>query len=87
MKINSQASRDTIRARYGSVREFARRCVADFGIPTLDGAYDLVGKVLTERRGTDEGRTSVARAIRLRLDREGLLVYEDDGDTSQASNG
>lgn len=87
MKINSLASRDKIRTRYGSVREFARQCVADFGIPNVDYAYDLVGKVLTELRGTMEGRASIARAIRLRLDREGLLVYEADGDTSQAANG
>jgi hypothetical protein len=87
MKINSQATRDMIRTRYGSVRKFARQCMDTFGIDNIDAAYDLVGKTLTTSRGKTE-RASISKAIRLRLEREGLLVCEPDGDeTDAAANG
>jgi hypothetical protein len=87
MKINSPASRQKIRERYGSVREFARQCQEPFGMTELDVSYNMIGKVLTGALGGQERRASIPRAIRLRLEREGLLVFEPDDETDQASNG
>lgn len=87
MKINTQASRDKIRSRYGSVREFARQCMPVYGLATIEQAYDLVGKTLQEKRGTS-ARPSISKAIRTRLADEGLLVFDEaDADDPVVVNG
>jgi len=77
MKINTSASRDAVRERYGSVREFARQCLVAFSMTNIDTAYTVVGCVLRGRLGASEGVDSTARKIRERLDAEGLVVYDD----------
>ena len=79
MKINSQASRDKIRAHYGSVREFARQCVDAFGVANVQTAYVIIDRVLVVGRGASDKRASIARDIRLHLEREDLLVFDDEG--------
>ncbi len=86
MKINVKASRDKIRERYGSVRKFARECMEVYGLGNIDAAYDLVGKTIQEKRGVS-GRASIAKAIRTRLESEGLLVLEEDDAGADVVNG
>ena len=76
-KINTAASRDAVRARYGSVRQFARVCMDVYSLANIDAAYSLVGKVLGNKMGYSVQRHSIARAIRKRLADEALLVYEE----------
>lgn len=80
MKINTPASRDAIRARYGSVRKFAALCVREYGIPSLDSAYSLVGKALRNERS---GRFSGPIVERLRS--EGVLVEEAEPEPSTSA--
>ena len=75
MKINVQATREKIRERYGSVRKFAIQCMEAYGLASIPAAYDLVGKTLREERGRSE--KSVSWQVRLRLESESLLVYEN----------